>query len=698
MSESSKYSILFAIVVLAIAGIFGAAMLSITHGHLVAPLDDSYIHFQYARRLSQGHWFEYSEGSGFSTGATSVLYPLVLTPFFWLGFHGVKILLVSYALGVICLFATAFFLYRLGRDLVGEGGGVLAGLFFLVNGNLAWNYLSGMETGLFATLLIIGFHLLLRWWLERRGRLLCGAFLIFSLASLTRPEGFFILALCAAGVFSRAYRIHGRRCLYLLGSLLPFVAYMIMVYVKCETFATAGILAKSVSAAPYYSFWEKIAKLADNFALIFWGYYRNLANSFFPEEAMIPFFPEGALYPFLLFPPAAFILALFGFVLGTTHKEQRGRSGPLILITLSLFVGLVTVTNSVAIAGHNFRYLSPYQPLFLLLVVVGIRELTSLLGAAGMRTFRIIGMICVIFMIPSVIYWAYYYGENGNDLFEQHRRTSWWIKDATPPDAVIGVTDTGIIGYFGERRIYDFVGLTTPRQARHWRQGRGSAYERLEHLAPEDLPDYIVSFPFVWGENNFLGHPVHGAPLRKNLTTMSHEFVVYQQEWSFLKKGEQPQNPSPEMILSDSVDVADLDDEREHDYQWKEQSERPAGWKFPNPRNFFHKAPGPNGIIADGGRGLFETETFTVELKPEKPVLFIARTESTEVSIVKVYMNGKRVGHLMAVSDKKDSWQELSLTIGADFISKGANRVRIEFDPDKSRARTFHSYHYWFFQ
>ena len=47
---------------------------------LVPALDDSFIHFQYARALADGHPFRYEAGEPRTMGATSALWPLVSRP------------------------------------------------------------------------------------------------------------------------------------------------------------------------------------------------------------------------------------------------------------------------------------------------------------------------------------------------------------------------------------------------------------------------------------------------------------------------------------------------------------------------------------------------------------------------------------------------------------------------------------------
>src|SRR5215475_3677802 len=57
----------------------------------VMPLDDTYIHFQYARVLAEGHPLQYNPGQPPTSGATSLLYPLVLAVGYVLGFQGERL-------------------------------------------------------------------------------------------------------------------------------------------------------------------------------------------------------------------------------------------------------------------------------------------------------------------------------------------------------------------------------------------------------------------------------------------------------------------------------------------------------------------------------------------------------------------------------------------------------------------------------
>ena len=57
---------------------------------LSAPLDDTFIHLQYARQIGQGKWLSYNDGDRPSSGASSLLYVVVLGGAHFVGFSGHK--------------------------------------------------------------------------------------------------------------------------------------------------------------------------------------------------------------------------------------------------------------------------------------------------------------------------------------------------------------------------------------------------------------------------------------------------------------------------------------------------------------------------------------------------------------------------------------------------------------------------------
>src|SRR6185295_3238350 len=107
-------------------------------GHPAMPLDDAFIHLQYARRLAEGHLFSYVPGEGYSSGATSLLWPLLIAPFHWLGLRDLSLVYVAWALGGALHAAVAMETARLTRPLAGPAAAAGAGAMCAAFGAFAW--------------------------------------------------------------------------------------------------------------------------------------------------------------------------------------------------------------------------------------------------------------------------------------------------------------------------------------------------------------------------------------------------------------------------------------------------------------------------------------------------------------------------------------------------------------------------------
>lgn len=138
---------------LASARSFYGYMLKQTGGEWSAPLDDVFIHFDYARATALGHPFEWTIGNGYSSGNTSLTYPFVLA-FGWLiGFTGPDLMRWAAILAAVCVFGTLLAARRLfiegPRDDWGRFSSYLLPPTFLGVGALVWSLWSGMEVAFF---------------------------------------------------------------------------------------------------------------------------------------------------------------------------------------------------------------------------------------------------------------------------------------------------------------------------------------------------------------------------------------------------------------------------------------------------------------------------------------------------------------------------------------------------------------------
>ncbi len=128
-------------------------MLKQTGGEWSAPLDDVFIHFDYARATALGHPFEWTVGNGYSSGNTSLTYPFVLA-FGWLvGFVGRDLMKWAAIVASLSVFGTLLAARRLfvegPRDDWGRASSYLLPPAFLGIGALTWSLWSGMEVAFF---------------------------------------------------------------------------------------------------------------------------------------------------------------------------------------------------------------------------------------------------------------------------------------------------------------------------------------------------------------------------------------------------------------------------------------------------------------------------------------------------------------------------------------------------------------------
>lgn len=155
-AEPARWRVFVVLLVLgAAAAFYGPALpRSLAHGVWPAPLDDVYIHFGFARSAALGHPFEWIPGNGYSSGGTSLTYPLSLAPGYWLGLRGARMGVFAAALACAALID----LCRSARELALAHGAPrfvawAACPLLLAVPLLDWSFFSGMEAALVAALI-----------------------------------------------------------------------------------------------------------------------------------------------------------------------------------------------------------------------------------------------------------------------------------------------------------------------------------------------------------------------------------------------------------------------------------------------------------------------------------------------------------------------------------------------------------------
>ncbi len=136
-------------------------------GTLLMPLDDTYIHFQYARQMAHGDFYRYNPGDDPTSGATSLLYVPLLAAGYRIGFTGLSLAYWAVGIGALALLASGWLIYLMIRDAAARTSlpqsarrliAVTMMLSFAISGPLDWASLSGMETALFVCMVLLALY------------------------------------------------------------------------------------------------------------------------------------------------------------------------------------------------------------------------------------------------------------------------------------------------------------------------------------------------------------------------------------------------------------------------------------------------------------------------------------------------------------------------------------------------------------
>jgi hypothetical protein len=639
-------------------------------GHAGAALDDAYIHFQYARAIAEGHPLRFEAGEPRTSGSTSLLWPLVLAPFWALGARDEGILWPAWALSFAALGGVAWEASRLTERLAGRTAAIGAGAMTLGFGGFLWFAASGMEVLPFAWAIARATRRASEWSEapahERSPRNAAELLALAWTATLFRPEGAASALFVAAtlGCFPRPRAWPTR--LIALAAASSVAAAPVALWALTGSPESATAIAKLLPGNPYYP--------GPVLALVVEQNAKVLVDSLLDGEIWSAEFVPHHAAPFAIAGLGA--VAVLGLRTG-----RRWRAAGVLLLALTMFAPCFYVT----FLWNRLRYLWPFATGW----IVGIACLARVAGDIG-ATVRlrgaVTGILSGIFVgllaskVEGVIDDV---AQSASAIDRQQVALGRWAKEHLPIDARIGVNDTGAIAYFSERRTFDIVGLTTRDEARYWVAGVGSRlehYERMRAEAPSQLPTYFIVYPQWMATSLCFGELMHEATVMDSTILGGQTMQVYPADWSRLGSGERPWTATGGGIV-DALDVADLESERQHEYDL-------AGAR--DGQQVAREGLSPDGTgVVDGGRTMRTLERFIASLPTGVDILGIARLEGPPDSAVHITANGRPVGQFR-LSATEDGWVERTFAIPA---GESGPRTRIELRTNGSPITVFH---YWF--
>lgn len=660
-------------------------------------LDDSYIHLQYAWQTSQGHFLQYNTGDAPTTGATSLLYMLLLAGGFALGITRQAMPGVILVFGGILFVMASVLLSDLARRVAGETGlkpswlaGLLAGLLFAGSGWMAWAFLSGMETGLLI-LLVVG----TLWASTRRKAALAAA--LASLAALTRPEALILgVAVLAAEWLIRDPTESTSRTRRLLWASMPLGATMLSLalnYILTGAFGSSGLQAKSLfTLVPFYP--ERVLGM--------------ITQNAFELFVRLPGGPasDGRWHAL----PMAQVLAVTGSITLWRQSVITGKRFALACLGW-VVVGITATATLQTAAWHHYRYQMPFYPVLLVLAVLGVTWLAYEMGRlmswrAALPAYSGAILLSLIWSGYTLINFAQVYALDTATIAQMQYPLAAWISQNTSPESRIAAHDVGTLRLLGGRDIIDVVGLTSPGMAENYRSGPGSLYEALEEAKPDYYavyPDAAPPFFGIPGVSDLLGKElfrVSSDPFSPYVSAAGTQ-VITRPDWLNVTLADWPQQPDilarlDGWTLVDRLDVADLADESAHAYQWWNEGMPPG---FPTDARKMQYRITPAITLADGGRLMTGGESFTLQARPGQPLMLIARLHQTTDMTLHVHVDGSDAGQwrLPAIPGE---WIESVFPIPSHLVTHDKIQVSIAVAEmfDASPESRYSPFHYWAYQ
>jgi hypothetical protein len=449
--------------------------------------DDPYITFRYAANLAAGAGFVYNPGLRVLS-TTAPLYGLLLSPFATLG---LPLPLVSMAIGAASHGLGALALYALGRlwgtPLAGLAAALIYPTFPLLVSALGGEAAFGIALVLWG--FVAGVAGRWRW-----------AAVGLAAAVVTRADA--LIAVACLGVYA------------LLCSLPPAAFRPQPAALRLPSFARlpwGAALLGALLCAPWFLF-----------AWIYYGTPTPVTLAAKQRQGLMPgsrSFVEG------LFGHVAGMWALPSYQLlfvlaavGAGYALVRHRAW-LLIIGWSAAYGLAY--SALGVTAY-FWYYAPLIPGLAVAAGLGvqaaydllttvrsltvrrsehkneeqIRDRPSVLGSRFSVLYSRLSALSVAALLIAIVIggqiWALTIQRTLPDArLEPYRAIGAWLQANTPPDAVVGALEVGIIGYYAERPIIDFAGLIQPDIA--LQIGPTSGYAEAARWAiAQYRPDYLV--------------------------------------------------------------------------------------------------------------------------------------------------------------------------------------------------------------
>lgn len=506
-----------------VLAITAGAEYKITGGRFGVPLDDAWIHFQFARNFY--HHLEVAFNTHQPTPGTTSFLWIILLALFGAPFN--KYLLAAKILSAFFYLSCGVLVYLLGlKFLKSRGAAVLGAVLTLIAGRFAWSALSGMEITLFSFCTLLCIFLFTR---KEEGDNISPFILglISGLATMARPEGH-LFFLCL--LFFISHHSWKDIISFLIGYLVFALPYPLVCYAQTGHFFPNTFYSKTSGSLFQIDF---------RF-LLGYGYV------VFKDVPLLSLFMPLGL----------------GFIFRSLFSKDRNIHYQAESVTALWGVGLVVAYAVIfPYYFHYCRYLIPLLPFHILWGLKGIlifrdfifrlwRKISLISPTIGeywgetpspliqKRLNRWGKIFLIISCLPLTAMRIDQFAWNVSNINDQQVDMAKWIKKNTSPEALIATDDVGALGFIANRRILDIFGVITPEINEKYRgliPRKKGFVEEVTRLVRLEKPDYLVLHPLFYGNlirDKFRCERVYSNELHINSICSQDKFICYKIDWN----------------------------------------------------------------------------------------------------------------------------------------------------------------------
>lgn len=450
---------IFVLIVILLAtgiSIYYVAYQKIKNGFFSFPLDDPWIHLQFAKNIIEYGAYSYFKDQVITSGSTSPLYTFLVALFFVLIKNE---FILSYLIGILFFVLMVYFFFKLNKLEFNSGYvGLIIGLLLATQPKLGLISVSGMETTMFIFFLIASIYF------YRTGNFLVTG-LLAGLSLWVRPEGIILILIILVDLFLKKYYFktkpndnyfHQKKVILILVPIgILTVCYFLFNY----------LLSGDLFPNTYR------AKLA---------YYFGSDRINFLKRDVLDYFTSKEFTPVWI----TFLLALIFIIRDIVKKQDNKFLIYIFFVSSFLLVYFIQLPFT-----HRFgRYLMPIIPFYLMISIYGFKEILIYLHNRSKKdqskllnaVYFIIPGLILILSLTQIQKNADEIAFTGKYHVDRHIKIGKWIKENTKEDDIIATHDIGAIAFYSDRKIIDMVGLVNP--------------EVIEHLNDKNFSNYLKSY------------------------------------------------------------------------------------------------------------------------------------------------------------------------------------------------------------